>query len=535
MEATLLLLGSIIIITMMLNRYIDKLPIPSILIFLLLGMVFGENGLFKIHFDNYQIANDICSFALVFIMFYGGFGTNIREAKPIVPQAVLLSTIGVALTAGITGGIIHYLLGLSWAEALLFGSVIASTDAASVFNLLRTKNLNLKYNSASLLEVESGSNDPMSYMLTVVFVSSILGADISVPLMLVKQIAIGILFGVIIAYSAGALLRKFEFTMAQGGTIFVFGVAILSYALPSMFEGNGYLSAYLAGILLGKMHFPDKKNLTKFFDAITNLSQVMVFFLLGLLVTPLELPSAFIPALVIMIVLTFIARPLSIYGVLKPFGAPLNQIGLMSWAGLRGVASIVFSLYVVLSGIPMTYNIFNIVFCVVLLSMAFQGTFLPYMSHKLNMIDDNADVRKTFNYYQDEIDINFNRVVVGESHPWAHQQIRQIVLPPETLIVLLARNKKEYMAPNGSTEILPNDVLVLASKQFQNKANLSLREMPITDTSELAHHQLKDIGHLKPENSLIVLIQRKGNHIIPTGTTQILPDDILVLAQFDTN
>lgn len=533
MDATLLLFSSIIILCLLLHRHIEHLPIPSLLIFILLGMVFGENGIFQIKFDNYTLANDICSFALVFIMFYGGFGTNIEAARSIVTRAVLLSTVGVAVTAGITGVLIHYILGLSWMEALLFGSVIASTDAASVFTLLRTRNLNLKHNTASLLEVESGSNDPMSYMLTVVFVAAMLGSNVSVPVLLAKQVAIGLLCGVAIAYAAAAILRRVNFSIAQGGTLFVFAVAVLSYALPNFFEGNGYLSAYLAGILLGKMHFPGKRDLTRFFDAITHLAQVMVFFLLGLLVTPADLPEALVPALIVMAVLTFIARPVSIFAILTPFGAGAPQIGLVSWAGLRGVASIVFSIYAVLAAVPLTYNIFNLVFCIVLLSMAFQGSLLPKMSAVLDMIDDNADVRKTFNYYQDESNINFSKIYIKEQHAWANKRVRDIVFPPETLVVLLIRDRKNFIAPDGSTEILPNDILIFASETFENRVNLSLREVLVTSDHPLCGHRLMDAKQNIREGGLVVLVQRGGENIIPSGLTEIMENDMLVLAEYE--
>ena len=174
-------------------------------------------------------------------MYYGGFGTNWRAARPVAVQSVLLSTLGVLLTAGLTGSFIHLVLRLSWLESLLIGSVIASTDAASVFNILRSRSLNLKFNTASLLELESGSNDPMSYMLTVVLVTLMTGGDISVPLMLAKQLVFGILFGVCIGFAAAFLLRRTHATMAQGDTIFVFAAALIAYALPSMLGGNGYL------------------------------------------------------------------------------------------------------------------------------------------------------------------------------------------------------------------------------------------------------------------------------------------------------
>ena len=532
METSLILFGSIIILCMLLHRHIMNLPIPSLLIFILLGMLFGENGIFQIKFDNYELANDICTFSLVFIMFYGGFGTNIKEAKSILAEASLLSTLGVAMTAGILGVALHYLLGLPWMEAFLFSSVVASTDAASVFTILRTKNLNLKYNSASTLEVESGSNDPMSYMLTVVFVSAILGSDLSVPQMLAEQIVFGLILGVAIAYVAAFVLQRVSLAIAGGETIFVFGVAILSYALPTIIGGNGYLSVYLAGILLGNMYFPGKRDLVRFFDIITHIAQVMVFFLLGLLVKPMELPAAFFPALITMIILTFIARPISVMAVLIPFGGCREKIGLISWAGLRGVASIVFSIYAVLSNVSMTYDIFNFVFCIVLLSMTFQGSLLPKMSEVFDMIDDNTDVRKTFNYYQDESNINFSKIYIPETHPWIHQRIRDLSFPPETLVVLLIRDHKSFVAPNGNTEILPNDILVFASKAFENRANLCLREVMITENHPLEGKLLKDSAK-DVGSGLLVLVQRGGENIIPSGMTRILAQDIVVIAEFE--
>ena len=188
MNGILLLTGVVILACILAHRFTEKLPIPTLLVFIGLGMLFGENGLFRIRFNNYSLAETVCSVCLIFIMYYGGFGTNWRAARPVAVQSVLLSTLGVLLTAGLTGSFIHLVLQLSWLESLLIGSVIASTDAASVFNILRSRSLNLKFNTASLLELESGSNDPMSYMLTVVLVTLMTGGDISVPLVLAKQL-----------------------------------------------------------------------------------------------------------------------------------------------------------------------------------------------------------------------------------------------------------------------------------------------------------------------------------------------------------
>ena len=282
MSPPLLLMGIVILICIVLNRLIQRLAVPSLLIFIALGMVFGENGLFRIHFDDYQVANIICSVCLIFIMFYGGFGTNLKAARPVLAKSVVLSTLGVMLTAGLTGLFAHLALGLPLYESLLIGAVISSTDAASVFNILRTGHLSLKYGSASLLEVESGSNDPMSYMLTVILVSVMSGASVSVPRMLLSQVVFGVLCGVVMGKLAVLLLSRLTFSDDHGRTILVFAVAIIAYALPDLIGGNGYLSVYLCGILMGNASVSQKRYLIHFFDVVTGVCQVMIFFLLGL-------------------------------------------------------------------------------------------------------------------------------------------------------------------------------------------------------------------------------------------------------------
>ena len=219
MNGYLALIGAVIVICVLLNRFAQKLPVPSLLIFIGLGMCFGVNGILGIPFDDYQISEQICSVCLLFVMFYGGFGTNLKAARPVAAKAVLLSTAGVALTAGFVGLFVRFVLGLEWLESFLIGSVIASTDAASVFNILKTQKQDLKDNTASLLELESGSNDPFSYMLTVLFVSMMKGETVSVPLLLAGQILIGALFGLAIGRLAVFLLVKCDFYMEQGKTI----------------------------------------------------------------------------------------------------------------------------------------------------------------------------------------------------------------------------------------------------------------------------------------------------------------------------
>ena len=258
-----------------------------------LGMCFGENGFFRIPFDNYEISEAICSISLIFVMFYGGFGTNLKTARPVMARSFVLSTVGVVVTALLTGAGAHYFLGLGWKEGLLMGSVVASTDAASVFNVLRSKKLSLKDHTDSMLELESGSNDPISYMLTILMVSLISGDEISVPVMLTKQILFGIVCGLLIGKVALYIMDNIDFRMKQGRTVFVFAVAIAGYALASLVGGNGYLSVYLCGIFMGNGFIQDKKDMVRFFDIVTEIAQMVIFFLLGLLVTPVHLPEVF--------------------------------------------------------------------------------------------------------------------------------------------------------------------------------------------------------------------------------------------------
>ena len=528
MNEALLLMGCVILLCTLMGRYLDRLAVPSLLIFIALGMCFGENGLLRIPFDDYDAANVICSASLIFIMFYGGFGTNLNAARPVVVQSVVLSTLGVAGTAGAVAVFAHLVLGLPWVESFLIGSVISSTDAASVFNILRSKKLALKYHTDSLLEIESGSNDPISYMLTTVAVGIMGGQDVFIPLLLVQQIAIGALGGLLLGKLAIWSLRRGMFPSEQSQTIFVFAVVILSYALPTVLGGNGYLSSYLCGIYMGSTKLPQKRNLVHFFDVVTDVAQVLIFFLLGLLVTPVELPSVLLPALAIMVFLTFLARPAVVSVLMLPFRPSLAQVGVVSWAGLRGVASIVFAIMAVLQGAETRYNLFNLVFCIVLLSISLQGSLLPRVSAKLHMIDHTADVSKTFNDYQEESDIDFIKIHLDKNHPWNGKTLKELPLPSDLLVVMIAR-REETIVPNGSTVLLPGDLLVLAARAFEDRENLFLQEIVVEKGHKWVGRSLRQIP--TRSDTLIVMIKRGNETIIPGGSTILQAGDTLVIAQ----
>lgn len=494
-------------------------------------MLFGENGVIKIPFNDYNVVNIVCSVCLIFIMFYGGFGTNMRAARPVLCQSVLMSTLGVAGTAGALALFAHFVLSLPWLESFLIGAVISSTDAASVFNILRSKKLALKYHTDSLLEVESGSNDPMSYMLTTVAIALLKGQTISVPLLLAQQMVIGIICGLAIGWLAVKLLHWQLLNSQQSHSIFLLAVMVLAYAIPIQFGGNGYLSVYLCGIWIGNSSLPQKKYLVHFFDVLTHVAQMLIFFLLGLLVTPIDLPSVIVPALILTLFLTLVARPLISTILLAPFSSKFNQIALVSWAGLRGAASIVFAIGAVLSNVDLKYNLYNLVFCMVLLSISIQGTLLPAIAKKLSMIDPTTDVGHTFNDYQEDSDISFIKLHLNSTHNWCGQSLTQLKLPNDLLVVMIIRGN-EIVIPTGKTVLLKEDLLIFAARSFEEKENVTLREVVVENKKQYANRTLSEIP--QSNTNRVVLIKRGIDTIIPSGSTVIKPGDILVLTQFVT-
>jgi len=530
----LLMIALVIIACIIFNKFTSRFGMPALLAFIVLGMIFGSDGLFKIPFDDYSFAETICSTALILIMFYGGFGTNWNQARPAAVPAVVLSTLGVVLTSLLTGVFCYYFLGFPLLEGMLVGALLGSTDAASVFSILRSKRLNLKYNTASLLEIESGSNDPFAYMLTVIFMTMIQrgsASPVEMILLVGKQLIFGILFGAVIGIAASRFLGKFHFTTSGFDSAFVLAVAVLSYSAPSVLGGNGYLSAYLAGLILGNHPLPNKRSMVHFIDGITGLMQMLIFFLLGLLSTPSTLPTIIPTALLIFLFLTIVARPVSISFLLAPFKRPISQQFLISWSGLRGAASIVFAIMVSISETPLKNDLFHIVFTVVLLSISLQGSLLPTVSKKLNMIDDEENVMRTFNDYADETQINFVRITITSRHAWAWMPISHLALSSDLLIVMILRGD-ETLTPHGSTVLQPGDIVVLCAETFDDDSHIRLSESTID-----AKHPWKDLMIRElplNQGELIVMIRRNSETVIPNGNTTILEGDILVINRDDT-
>ena len=526
MAIYLLIFSTIIITCVFLNKFSGKVGIPVLLFFLMLGLVCGsQDNDFAL--NNSWMVGDISTIALIFIMFYGGFGTRWKSARPVVVEAGLLATVGVFLTAAFVGLFCHFVLKWDFLESLLMGSVIASTDAATVFSILRTRKLGLKNNTAPLLEVESGSNDPMSYMLTAV-VLSLMTSSVSVGGVLWKifaQIAFGAGGGLVIATGAVWLLRRISFKNNGFDLLLFISIALISYALPDLVGGNGYLSAYIVGIVLGNVELSGRKSLVSLFDAITSLMQIVIFFLLGMLAVPSNLLHSVLPAVLIFAFLTLVARPLAVCGVLVPFRKyPFKQLELVSFAGLRGAASIVFAIMILSSDAAPRNDIFSIVFCIVLISIALQGSLIPLVARKTDMIDSNQDVMTTFSDFKEDADMSFSRITIDESNRWSGKAIKELDLPQGCLLVTVIRGE-ERIIPRGDTVLLPGDSIVICSPSYEGETTENLVRHNLSRGSKWAGRMVREYPY--SGKTLLVMILRGDEKIVPYGDTVLQEGDVL--------
>lgn len=498
--------------------------VPSLLLFIFLGIAFNLMG-FK--FSNFEISNNIATLSLMVIMFYGGFSTNWNMGKLVWKESAVLSTIGVFLTAIFTGLFCHYILKFKMLEAMLLGSVIASTDYASVSSILVSKNLNFKYSTAPLLELESGSNDPTAYTMTFVFISLIAGQQIAVPIIVLKQVGFGILLGFGFGVIVKNLIDRIHFDEDGLFTVFIAATMIATYSVAVLIGGNGYLAIYLYGIYLGNQQFLRKRDVVFFYDGLGGLVQIGLFFLLGLLCNVRHLISVFPIALSIMLFITFVARPASVFALMKPFNLKNNQMSIISIAGLRGAAAIAFAIMVVNSKVKISIDIFHIVFVICLLSSFIQGSLMPWVSKKLDMLEYTDTVLKNFNFYQDKSDIGFIQTEIEKGSKWNNIPLKDFNLTFNVIVAKIERGGKTIV-PNGETLIKEGDIIVLGGKSYFDATGSNLTEMTLSKGHKWVGKRIKELEF--KEKQLIVMLQTSGNKIIvPNGETYLLEGDKVVI------
>ena len=386
-EYILIVAGLLLLISVSASKVANKFGVPALLLFLFIGMLAGSEGIGGLSFENYNLAKTIGDLALIFILFTGGLETEWKSIRPVLVQGLIMSTLGVALTMFFLGTFAWFMLGsfssvmvgsdgINWVDGLLLGAIISSTDAAAVFSILKSSNLKLKGNLQPLLELESGSNDPMAVLLTTTLVNIVKTGDVSflnLGITLIAQLAIGIIGG----YGFGRLMTWIINNIkvnAQGlYPVISLGQVLLTYSVITLLQGNGFLGVYIAGVVLGNSNFTYKSTILDFHDAISWLMQIGMFLLLGLLVFPSQLITVAPIAIIIALFLMFIARPLSV--IIGLAISPYNNSEklFISWVGLRGAVPIILAISPIAVGIPDAKTLFNVVFFIVLISVSIQG------------------------------------------------------------------------------------------------------------------------------------------------------------------
>ncbi len=468
-EYTLVAASFLLLVSIVASKISSRLGIPALLLFLVVGMLAGSEGVGGIYFDDPLLAQFLGVAALAFILFSGGLDTQIDDIRPVLRQGIALATIGVFLTATLVAVVAYTALDFSLEESLLFGAIISSTDAAAVFAVLRGKNVGLKGRLKPLLELESGSNDPMAIFLTVGMITLIEHADrpvLSLVPMFVQQMALGALFGVLIGHGITGLINRLRLEYDGLYSVVTIAAVMLAYGATTVLGGNGFLAVYLAGVVSGNRTFIHKRSLKNFHEGLAWLMQIVMFLTLGLLVFPSELVPVIPEGLLVSIFLMGIARPLAVFVTLARTRLSWQQKAFIAWVGLRGAAPIILATFPLVAGLARADAIFNLVFFIVLTSVLVQGTSLTPVARWLG-VDTPAPPRRAY-----PIELipgagvknDLVEIVIPDHSPVAGLRLVDIQLPHDTLVVLIGRDD-DLVIPSGATALEAGDaVLVLAEK-----------------------------------------------------------------------
>jgi cell volume regulation protein A len=473
----ILLIGSILIlISVTISKFSDKAGIPALILFIVVGMISGSEGIGGIYFDDIRLAQNIGIIALVFILFAGGLDTNWSEVKPVIRPALSLATLGVFLTAVIIGFFVSYLLDVSFLWGFLLGSIISSTDAAAVFSVIRSRSISLKGPIKPLLEFESASNDPMAIFLTLGTIQLLINPQtelIDTVLFFVLQMGIGLAAGFLLGNLVVFLINKMNFSQESTYIVFALAMSTLIFSFTAVIGGSGFLAIYISGIIIGKSTFIHKRGTIRTFDALAVLSQIAMFLTLGLLVYPTRLIDIIVPGLLVSAFLFFAARPISVFLSLiflkREFNLyTFNEKMFISWVGLRGAVPIILATFPSIAGVPAADLIFNIVFFVVITSVLLQGWSLTPVAKLLKLAEPlKKQIRSPIEFESRQGDENdIYDFFITEKSGAVNKTIIELGMPKESLIVLINRSE-QYIVPTGGTLVETGDiVLVLTNKRI---------------------------------------------------------------------
>lgn len=506
-EFILLLLSLLFFISIFADKIGYKYGVPALLLFLVVGVIFGSSttasllGTNSLEIDT-DTAQALSTVAMCIILFTGGLETKLNDIRSVLLPGITLATIGVLLTCAITGVIIYYIF--SWLNAvvtvsiwlaLLMAATMSSTDSASVFSVLRTNGIGLKHNLRPLLELESGANDPMAYVLTTTLIGVVLSVNTfvgltrpvdSLPIIqtIVVQLVMGTVLGLAFGEGLVQLMRRVKLGNESLYPVMILTACIFIFSITYYLEGNTYLAVYVGGLIIGNNKFTRKRQTKSFFNGLTWLSQLAMFLMLGLMVEPAELfrYRVWIPCLIISIVMIFISRPLAVWLCMLPFRRQFGQRDriMLSWVGLKGAVPIIFAIMCKANGIPYADLIFNVVFLCTIVSLLIQGTTLTNMAKKLALDTPGRESRSLEHFdldLPDEIQSSAREVEVTNQLIAKGNTPREIDLPPHTLIVMVRRGE-DFFVPTGSSELQVGDQLLVISdtdaeatyKQMTNEA-----------------------------------------------------------------
>lgn len=506
-EFILLILSLLFFISIFADKIGYKYGVPALLLFLVVGVIFGSStiasvlGTNSLEIDT-DTAQALSTVAMCIILFTGGLETKLNDIRSVLLPGITLATLGVLLTCAITGVIIYYIF--SWLNALvtvsiwlalLMAATMSSTDSASVFSVLRTNGIGLKHNLRPLLELESGANDPMAYVLTTTLIGVVLSANTfvgltrpvdSLPIIqtIVVQLVMGTVLGLAFGEGLVQLMRRVKLGNESLYPVMILTACIFIFSITYYLEGNTYLAVYVGGLIIGNNKFTRKRQTKSFFNGLTWLSQLAMFLMLGLMVDPAELfrYRVWIPCLIISIVMIFISRPLAVWLCMLPFRRQFGQRDriMLSWVGLKGAVPIIFAIMCKANGIPYADLIFNVVFLCTIVSLLIQGTTLTTMAKKLALDTPGRESRSLEHFdldLPDEIQSSAREVEVTDHLLSKGNTPREIDLPPHTLIVMVRRGE-DFFVPTGSSELQVGDQLLVISdtdaeatyKQMTNEA-----------------------------------------------------------------
>ncbi|MFG6149622.1 potassium/proton antiporter [Halobacillus sp. B23F22_1] len=490
----IMLVSLLLIMSVIVTKFSSRLGVPSLVLFIAVGMAVGSDGLNLLYFDNAEVAQIVGIFALIIILFEGGMQTKWKAIQPVIAPSVTLATLGVVLTSSLVGVSAKYILGISWIEALLLGSIVGSTDAAAVFAVLKGKNIRNKLEAT--LEAESGTNDPMAVFLTISFIQVLTLNETNFMGMVGSffwQMGGGLAVGLIVGYGASFALNRINLDSSGLYPIFALGFAFLTYGASSLIQASGLLSVYVAAVIIGNAELAYRYSILRFHEGFGWMAQILMFILLGLFVFPSDVFTGpvIMDGLLIALVLIFLARPAATFISLIFFKFTFKEKLFLSWAGLRGAVPIVLAIFPLLADVENSQLMFNIVFFIVIISTLVQGSSITWVAEKLKLVSE----KKTNPIHSLELismgkanvelmqyDVNSRNLIVGQS-------LENMELPDKALINAIIRNG-EVITPYGQTTIQAGDTLyIMVTKRVKKEVKALLEAVSEEEVKENSHNE----------------------------------------------